>query len=417
MGIEDVRQNEDEINLIDYAIVLLKRKKLIVGIPLVCVAITLIISLVIPNIYRAETRILAPQEGNAGTAAQLLSQVGSGLSGFSGKLGVNNQSDLYVGMLQSRTVLDTIITRFDLKKRYEDKTFEDARKSLKEHIAAQIDPKSNIIVLAVEDKDPQQAADMANAFVEELRKLTKGLSITEAAQRRLFFEEQLKDTKESLIKVEESMKSFQERTGALHVDEQVKAVIKNVAQLRAEIAAKEVELRVVKTYATPHNPDLQRAEETLAGMKSELAKIESKSGASYDPLMPTGRMPSVGTDYIRRLRDLKFNETLYELLTKQYEAAKIDEARGAAVIQVIDRAIPPEKRERPKRTVMLVVAGAVSFLLSIVTVLLLDYRERISADPDNRQRIEQLKKYAELDDLRMLLTKKGVLRQLERFRS
>jgi uncharacterized protein involved in exopolysaccharide biosynthesis len=327
-------------------------------------------------------------------ASQLLSQVGSSLTGLGGMLGANNQADLYVGMLQSRTILDSLITRFDLKTLYHDKTSEDARKSLKRKITVQADPKSNVIVIAVEDKDPKRAAEMANAFVEELKRMTKGLAVTEAAQRRLFFEEQLKDTKESLIKAEEGVKGFQERTGTLHVEEQVKAVIRNIAQLRAEIAAKEVQIKVVKTYTRPNDPDLQRDEAALSGMRAELAKLESKGGTGSDPLMPTGRMPSVGTEYVRKLRDLKFNETLYELLLKQYELAKLDEARDAALIQVIDRAIPPEKKVKPKIVSIVFIAGIVSFVISVVTAFFMEQREKIIREPENRERIEKLKKYA-----------------------
>jgi uncharacterized protein involved in exopolysaccharide biosynthesis len=265
----------------------------------------------------------------------------------------------------------------------------------------QSDTKSNIILITVEDKVPQRAADMANAFVEELRGMTRSLVVTEAAQRRLFFEEQLKETKESLIRAEEAVKGFQERTGALQVDEQVKAVIKNIAQLRAEIAAKEVEIKVAKTYSKPSNPDLQKSEETLSGMKAQLTKLESRKGSGNDPLMSTGRMPSVGTEYVRKLRDLKFSETLYELLLKQYEIAKLDQARDAAIIQVIDRAVPPEKKAGPKRAIIVVITGVTSFLLSIVMALLLDYRERIAGDVNNGERIAELKKHSNLDLFRL----------------
>lgn len=388
------QRTEVEINLIDHVIVLLKWKWFIAGITLACMVAAGIAGLVIPKTYRAETRILPPQQSSAGMASQLLSQVGGGLTGLGGMLGVTNQTDLYVGMLQSRTVLDNIIKRFDLKNLYRDKTFEDARKSLTKNINVLPDAKSNVVVIAVEDKDPQRAADMANAFVEELRLLTKGLAVTEAAQRRLFFEEQLRDARESLIKAEEGVKGFQEKTGTLHVEEQVKAVIKNIAQLRAEIAAKEVETKLIRTYTKPNNPDLQKAETILSGMKAELAKLESKRGAGNDPLMPTGRMPSVGTEYVRKLRELKFNETLHDLLLKQYEVAKLDEARDAAVIQLIDRAVKPEKNVKPKISSMVCIAGLVSLLASVAAAFFLEQREKILCDPGNTERIEKLKKYA-----------------------
>ena len=391
---EKARHAEVEINLIDYLIVLLKWKRLILGVTLSCMIVAALAGLVMPKTYRAETRIIPPQQSSAGMASQLLGQAGGALTGLGSMLGANSQADLSVGILQSRTVLDNIIKRFDLKRIYSDETFEDARKSLRKKINVQADAKSNVVVIAVEDRDPKRSADMANAFVEELRGMTKGHAVSEAAQRRLFFEEQLKDTKESLIKAEDGMKGFQERTGALHMEEQVKAVIKNISQLRAEIAAKDVEIKVLKTYSKPSNPDVQKAEATLSGMKTELAKLEYRGGNGNDPMMPTGRMPSVGTEYVRKLRDLKFNETMYELLLKQYEVAKLDEARNASVIQVIDRAVTPEKKIKPKITIMVCIAGLLSFIVSVMIALFMEQREKIVSEPVNRERLEQLKKYA-----------------------
>jgi uncharacterized protein involved in exopolysaccharide biosynthesis len=392
---------DDEINLIDYLIVIMKWKRFIVGTTVTCMVIAAITVLVLPKTYRAETRISPPAQNSSAMAAQFSNQIGSGLSGLSGIVGGNSQAELYMGMLQSRTVLDNIVKKFDLVKLYKNNTLEDTRRSLHHNVKVQSDTKSNIILITVEDKVPQRAADMANAFVEELRGMTRSLVVTEAAQRRLFFEEQLKETKESLIRAEEAVKGFQERTGALQVDEQVKAVIKNIAQLRAEIAAKEVEIKVAKTYSKPSNPDLQKSEETLSGMKAQLTKLESRKGSGNDPLMSTGRMPSVGTEYVRKLRDLKFSETLYELLLKQYEIAKLDQARDAAIIQVIDRAVPPEKKAGPKRAIIVVITGVTSFLLSIVMALLLDYRERIAGDVNNGERIAELKKHSNLDLFRL----------------
>lgn len=382
----------DEINLIDYVIVLAKRKKLIIGITLCAALITLVISLIMPPTYRAETKILPPQQSSSSLTMEALSQLGP-MAGIAG-IGIKNPADMYIGILKSRTVADRIIDRFNLMKLYDAEYREDARKRLIEDVLqAESDKNSGIIIISVEDKDPKKASDMANAFVEELRNLTKGLAVTEAAQRRLFFEEQLRDTKMALIKAEEEMKGFQEKTGALQVDAQAKAVIEGIANLRAQIAAKEVQLRVMRTYATPQNPDLQRVEDELRGLKVELGKLEAKGGSGHDPLIPTGRIPEVGTEYMRKLRDLKFNETLYELLSKQYEGAKLDEAREAAVIQVIDKAIPPEKAAKPKRKLMVLIATFTGFFISIFIAFFAEYKENISNDPENKKRLETLKKY------------------------
>lgn len=384
--------NDDEINLLDLLIVLAKRKKLILQITLGAAIITAIISLIMPPIYKAETKILPPQQSSG--AAQMLSQLGAMAGIAGGSIGIKNTSDTYIALLKSRTVADRIIDRFDLMKLYKAKYRDDARKSLANVLSAQDDKKSGIITVGIEDKDPKRAAEMANAFIEELKNLNKGLAITEAAQRRLFFEEQLKDVKQSLVKAEESMTGFQEKTGALRVEEQAKAVIEGIANLRATIAAKEVQLKVMKTYATPHNPDFQRTEEELRGLREQLSRLEGR-GSSHNPdtLMPTGRMPSVDREYIRKLRDLKFNETLYELLLKQYEAAKLDEARDATVIQIVEKAIPPEKRAKPKRRQMVIIAMITAFFFSIFVAFIMEYKERASKNPENRERVDALKRY------------------------
>jgi len=385
---------EDEINLLDYLIVLLKRKKLILGTTFGAAIITAIISLIMSPIYRAETKILPPQQSSSSMAAQLMGQLGGAAGLLGGAVGIKTTNDLYIALLKSRPILDPIIDRFKLMELYKAKKREDARRSLASALKAKDDKKSGILTIGVEDKDPKRAADMANAFVEELKNLNKGFAVTEAAQRRLFFEEQLKDAKDALIRSEESMKGFQERTGAIKIDDQATAVIGGIAQLRAGIAAKEVQLKVMQTYATPQNPDIQRAEEELRGMREQLRRLETRSGNhNPDPLMPTGRIPAVGTEYIRKLREFKYREALYEILLKQYEFAKLDEAKDAAIIQVIEKAIPPEERVKPKRRQMVMIATFVGFFLSVFAAFFMEYMENSSKDPENKGRLETLKRY------------------------
>lgn len=390
---EEREEFQDEINLLDYFNVLLKWKRLILGITIGSVIITAVISLIMPPIYKAETSILPPQQSSSSLAMTLLTQLGgSDIPG--GAFGIKTPSDLYAEMIKSRTIAERIIDRFNLMKLYEVKYREDARKKLlRDALDIKVSRKSGIITVSVEDKDPERAAQMANAFVEELKNLSKGLAITEASQRRLFFEEQLKDVRFALAKSEEELKRFGEKTGAIKVDEQAKALIESIANLRAHIAAKEVELKVMRTYSTPSNPDLQRAEEALKGLKLELAKLEAKGGQNPDPLLPAGRIPEIGTEYIRKLRDFKFNETLYELLTKQYELAKLDEARDPVIIQVIDKAEPPDKKSKPKRMLMIMIAGISGLFFSIFAAFFMEYKEKISSDPENKERIDRFKKY------------------------
>ena len=340
---------EDEIDLTELFRALSRRRRLILGITAASAAVAVVVSLLLPVYYKAETRILPPQDKGSNLAAQLMGQAGGLIAMAGGAAGGKSQGELFVAMTKSRTVLDRMVDRFDLMKLYKGKYREDARKNLVGSLTVQEDRKSGIISLTVEDRDPKRAADMANAFVEELKSLAGGLAISEAGQRRMFFEDQLRQTKVSLASAEEEVKGFQQRTGMIQVDAQARAIIEGIARLRAGIAAKEVEAKVLRSFATAQNPDLQRVEEEIRALRIELEKVETSKGHGFDPLMSSGRVPEMGTEYLRKLRQLKYNETLFELLSKQFELAKLDEARDAVVIQVIDRAVPPERKSRPKR--------------------------------------------------------------------
>lgn len=369
------KRDDIEIKISELLSIPAKHKKFIGGITAGTAIVSLVISLLMTPIFRAETKILPPSPNSSSSIAmQLLNQMGGFANLASSSLGMKNQNDMYIGILRSRTVADRIVDRFGLMKLYDVKYREDARKELDESLKT-IGGKDGMIVVAVEDRDPKRAADMANAFVEEMIGVSRGLALTEAAQRRLFFEEQLKDVKMALVKAEEGIKGFQEKTGALKIDDQARAVIQGIGNLRAQIAAREVQYKVAKTFATPQNPDIQRIEEELRGLKAELGKLEQKGGSSHDPLMPTGRMPSVGMEYFRKLRDVKYNETLYELLAKQYEMAKLDEARDAVVIQVIDKAVIPERKAKPKKAVIVGFSTVTGLLFATLLTFYLERRK------------------------------------------
>jgi len=385
---EKKREEEDEINLLDLLIVLAKHKKLIIGGTLGAGVIMAVISLIMTPIYLAETKIYIPQSSNS-ISAQMISQLGP-MAGLVGAAKTPN--DLYIEILKSRPARDRIIERFGLMKVYESKTREDAERVLLENIKARQDLKSGVITFGVEDTDPKRSAAMANAFIEEFRNLNKALALTEASQRRLFFEEQLEHAKDSLAKAENAMQSFQEATGAVKIDAQASAVIEGIAQMRAQIAAKEVQLRVMRTYSTPQNPDIQRAEEELKGLRAQMRQMESKN-SSDSVIVPTGNLPSTGTEYLRHARDLKFNETLYELLLGQYQTAKLDEARDAIVVQVIEKAEMPDKKIKPKRLIMVVLSMIISLFITVFASIFIAYKESVSRNPENISQLETLHNY------------------------
>jgi uncharacterized protein involved in exopolysaccharide biosynthesis len=393
---EDIKQQareEDEISLLDLLIVVAKHKIMILGVTLGAAAVSLVVSLLLPNVYTGAAKVLPPQQ-NQSAATMLLGQLG-GLAGLAGSsVGLKNPSDLYVGMLKSRTVADNVIARFDLQELYGMQTMVETRKMIADntYIAA---GKDGLITVEFEDKDPTRAAAVANAYVEELDKLSQSLAVTEAAQRRLFFERQLKQAKEDLSNAEQALKVTQEKTGLIKLDDQGRAIIEAVAALRGQIAAKEVELSAMRTFTTENNPDYVRVGQQLAGLRAELTKLErSHLAGGGDILLPSGKIPEAGLEYVRRLRDVKYNETIFEVLARQFEAAKIDEAKEATIVQVVDKAVVPDRKSKPKRLVIVILATLIAGFVALLWAFVREARDRAALDPNGAARLAALRLYA-----------------------
>lgn len=396
---EDIKQSvppagdDDEASLLDFLIVLAKHKKFIAGVTLGAAIVSAAVSLLLPNIYTGTAKVLPPQQSQS-TAAMLLGQLG-GLAGLAGgSVGIKNPNDLYVGMLKSRTVADNIIGRFDLQRLYDQETMVETRKEFASNSSITTG-KDGLINIEFDDEDPKRAAAVANAYVEELDKLTQSLAVTEAAQRRLFFERQLKQAKDDLSNAEVALKVTQEQTGLIKLDDQGRAIIEAVAALRGQISAKEVELRAMRTFTTEHNPDYVRVRQQLAGLRAELTKLErAQIGGGGDILLPTGQVPAAGLEYVRKFRDVKYQEAIFELLAKQFEAAKIDEAKEAAIIQVVDQAIAPDRKSKPKRALIVIGVTLAAGFLAFIWAFAREARERASRDPVQAARFAALRNYA-----------------------
>jgi tyrosine-protein kinase Etk/Wzc len=378
-----------EISLLDLAIVLAKHKKLILGLPFAAAVVAAGVSLLMPNVYTATARILPPQQSQS-TAAAMLGQLGA-LAGATGSsLGIKNPNDLYVGMLKSRSVADGLIERYGLQRRYEQETLDDTRKAL-EKVTKVSAGKDGIVAIEVDDEDPRFAAELANAYVDALHRLNQTLAVTEAAQRRLFFERQLRQTQDSLARAEVELNKVQQATGVVQLDAQGKAAIEAVAALRARIAAKEVELAAMRTFATERNPDYQRLTQELAGLRGQLARFER--GGEPSALPSAARLTEAGLDYVRKLREVKYQETVFELLARQFEAAKLDEARNASLIQVLDKAVPPERKSKPRHSLIVIVSALATGLVAVLLAFMREARERALADPERAQRYQALRQH------------------------
>ncbi len=385
---------EDEISLLDLAIVLAKHKKLILGLPLGAAIAAVIVTLLMPNIYTGTTKILPPQQSQSSAVAmlgQLSGQLG-GLGGLAGgALGIKNPNDLYVGMLKSRTVADTLIDRFELKKVYDEETYHYARKELEKRTTV-ASGRDGIITVEVEDKDPKRAAAIANGYVEELYKLTQTLAVTEASQRRLFFERQLDQTRKNLASAEAAARQGLEKGGLVVIDAQGRGMVETTARLRGQIAVKEIQISAMRAFATGQNPDLKQAQHELDAMKQELAKMEGTS-SGRDNAGSVGKAD--GMENLRLLRDVKYFETIFELLAKQYEIARIDEreARDASLIQVLDKAVEPERKSKPKRALIVILTALVAGFLALLWAFIRQAAERARRDPQQAERLGLLRRY------------------------
>ena len=383
---------EDEVRLLDLLIVFAKHKMLLLGLPAAAAVVSVIVSLLLPNIYTGTTKVLPPQQTQSTSA--VLAQLGSlaGLAGGAAASGLKNPNDLYVGMLKSRTVADNLIQRFDLNKLYEQKYQSESRKRLAKATTV-VAGKDGIITIEVDDGDPKRAADLANGYVDELFKLTKVLAVTEASQRRLFFERQLEQAKDNLARAEASTRLALHKGGLVLVEGQGRVMAETSARLRAEITVKEIQIGAMRAFASEQNPELQRAHQQVEVLKRELARTEGTSGSRSSSNAETN---GKGIENLRLLREMKYNEVTYELLARQYEVAKIDEAKDSAIIQVMDKAIEPDRKSRPRRSLIVLLTVLVTFLLAIVWVIALEAVARSNQDPLSADRWQVLKRHIAL---------------------
>jgi tyrosine-protein kinase Etk/Wzc len=383
------QESEDELSVIDLLIVLAKHKLLIIGLPIVVALIAAGFSLTLPFVYTANTKIFLPPQGQSGTSA-LVAQLG-GLAGLAGGIGaIRNPNDLYIGILKSQTVADNLIQRFGLMQAYQAKYPSRVRQRLATATTISAG-KDNIITISVDDEDPKFAAALANAYVDEFSKLTNVLALTDASRRRLFFERQFEQARDNLTKAEVSAREALESGGLVQVEGQGRAIVEMSARLRGEITVKEVEIGSMRAFATDRNPDLRKAQEELATLKRELARVEGGRGNKADD--GKSDMNGRGIASLRLLRNVKYHETIYELLAKQYELAKIDEAKESAVIQIIDKAIEPDFRSKPKRAVIVVLSALVALVISILAAFVWEGISKASADPNQTNRLRELKAY------------------------
>lgn len=387
------KEDQEEISFLDLAILLARRRRMIFTLTVCCAILATIVAFVWPKEYTATVVLLPPQQGSSLSTA-LASQLGSlgslaELAG--GSLGIKNPNDMYVAMFRSQTVEDGMVKRFGLMREYHERLLSRARKAFEQHVTIDGTGKDGLIHISVKDRNPQRAAQLANGYVDQFRDLSQHLAISEAAQRALFFHQQLEHAKEKLTDSEEALKQMEQTTGVIELGSQARALIESAASLRAQITAKEVQIQALQTFATPENAQLVEARQELESLQNQLGELGGSRQSANSLIVPKGKVPQASLEYVRRLRNVKYYETIFEVLARQYELAKLDQAKEGALIQVVDPAIVPDYKSSPHRAVIIIVATFLGFLIGIVVAILQAGWTRMHEDPEANAKLSLLR--------------------------
>ena len=392
--VADVREDwqDDEINLLDYWRVLRKRGRMIVSLCCVAVLAMGVYSYFLATkIFESKAAIVAPRESGAGAGAGFaaaLAATGAGqfLGGLLPSAGSNR--DTFVAILKSRTMADELVARFNLKEYYEAKYTEQAVKALQDATDITVS-KEGVISVKVEDKNPKLAADIANAYITNLDRMYAKFGTTEGGRQRAFLAERLEKTEKLLRQAEESLRRFQEKNKTIVLQEQSKGMIEGLARLRGEIIASEVALEAMRSYATENNPQVVQQKVRIEELRRQLAQMQYSKGEELpsetkqpgqtrqEIALPIARVPELAMEYARLMREVKVQETVFTLLTQQFEQAKITEARDTPSVQLLDKAVPAERKSKPKTVLNMAIAGVLSLFIGVFLAFFLEYLSRV----------------------------------------
>lgn len=394
---ERLEFEDDEISLLDLLLVIARRKRLIFFVTLLFALTGIAASLLMTKIYTASSRIINPVQKSS--ILSLMEQQGGVVGDFLSKGA--DKGNIYLSMLKSRNMEERILNRFAPANWGElaGAGREKKRKELVEEYIGELSAtaeKDSTILVSVAFTDQDKVADIANAYVEELHLLANYFILDEATMRRTYFETELAGTRKTLSQAEEKFREYQEKTGVYLGDAQLTANIQNRINMRAQIAAKEIQLRSLLGYATRQNPEVVKLERDISGLKEEINRLEMDPGTG-DPLNPMGGMPAARFDYQEKFRDWKFQEVLYNTLLKLYESARLDESYTPVVIQVLDRAVTPEQRTKPNRKLIVLLAVFLGFFVSIFCAFVAEGLRKAAEDPEQAEKLREFRRLFWLD--------------------
>jgi tyrosine-protein kinase Etk/Wzc len=382
---------EPKISLLDILIILARGKWIWLGSAVVFGMLAVGLGYILPEQYKAETVILPPQQAMS-SASLLAGQVGNLLGmGASSGLGMKDPNDVLLAILRSHTVADVVINRFDLKRVYKKADIFAAEHELTKHSTIETTLQGTISI-KVEDRDPKRAAGLANAYVDALYKQNERFAFTEAAQRRVFFQSQIDNEKNRLEDAEVGLKETELKTGVIEIQSQTALALRRVADLRAQITSNQVQLQTLLSSETSNNPDVVRLQEQIRSLQDNLAKIEAPGSNGTESVnLPTSAVPEATLDYVRKLREVKYHEELFSLLTRQLEAARIDESKEAPAVQVIDVAVPPPSPSSPRRMLITAAGLGLGLILGWIYTISAAMTRKSLGDPESVAKLWSLR--------------------------
>lgn len=371
---DSLQERGDGISLLDIAITVKENIKLLALLPLGVGLVALGISFLISPIFTATITFLPPQQQQSAAAAML--QGLGALGGLAGAAsGLKNPAEQYVAFVKSRSVRDALVKRFALQQRYEAELHEDALRALEGRVNISAG-KDGLIKVEAEDTDPAFAARLANAHVEELTKLLSRLAVTEAQQRRAFYEKQLEQTKSKMAEAEVVLQRSGIQEGSLRAEPRMAA--EAYASLKAEVTAAQVRLQSMRGHLTEQSPEFKLAQANLTALQGQLARAESVNLTATDD------------SYIAKYRDFKYQATLFEMFAKQFELAKLDEAREGSTVQVLDVAQPPERKSKPKRALIALSSAVATSFVALLFVFTRQAWRNAQQDTAMKEKIRRL---------------------------
>ena len=348
----------------------------------------ILVAFLLPKRYTSTAKLMPPDGQSSSGMAMLgaLSGKVGGLAGVAGDLlGGGGSGPLFIGILQSQTVQERLVQRFDLKRVYGDRLDEDARKDLAERTGVGEDRKSGIISISVDDRDPHRAAAIAQAYVEELNRLSAELSTSAAHRQRVFLEERLKAVKLDLDQAAVDFSQFSSKNSAIDIKEQGRAMVEAAAQLQGELIAAESEKKGLEAIYASGNPRVRAIDARVMELRKQLEKLGGEGDGLAAPaaLYPSIRqLPLLGVQYADLYRRTKIQETVFEALTQQYELAKVQEAKETPAIKVLDPARVPERRSFPPRTNITIMFASFGFAAGVFWLIVRSRWEQTDAlDP------------------------------------